>query len=65
MVGGERLVSRVRALANNVGPARTTAIPSWLPPLHQEVLRSLNGFTVQRGSLRMFGIGREDALDLD
>ena len=35
-----------------------------LPELHHRLLEGLNGFTVQAGTLRVFGVGRGDALDL-
>jgi hypothetical protein len=48
-----------------VGLLGAAKIDHRLPLLHRELLAALNGFTVQRGSLRMFGMGREDALDFD
>jgi len=59
------LVGRLAPVAEDVGSPATAKIADRLPWLHRELLAALNGFTVQRGSLRMFGIGRQDALDFD
>jgi hypothetical protein len=63
-----------RSLVDRLGPA-VSHVESWpaappasvdeLPPLHRELLQAINGFTVQGGALRVFGVGRGDVLDLD
>jgi hypothetical protein len=60
------LVGQLSPIAENVGPPLLLdKVKDFLPPLHRELLVSLNGFTVQRGTLRLFGVGRGDDLDLD
>ena len=67
--GEHRLSTRLRDLADNIG-TRTTGtaesddIGRVLPAEHRALLEGLNGFTVHRGAFRIFGIGRESALDL-
>jgi hypothetical protein len=60
------LVDRLHPVADNVGgrPANDSEI-GVLPRLHVELLRALNGFTLQAGSFRLFGVDRGDALDLE
>ena len=61
------LVDRLRPVAEHFveWPADPPSIVEEIPPLHRDLLRQLNGFTVQGGALRMFGIGRGDVLDLE
>lgn len=63
----QSLVDRIRPVAEHVkgGQAQPSAIIEALPPLHRQLLQALNGFTVQGGALRVFGVGRGDVLDLD
>ena len=61
------LVDRLRPVAEHVAdwPAEPSPIVEELPGLHRELLQALNGFSVQGGALRIFGIRRDDVLDLD
>lgn len=59
------LIAKLSPVANNVAVPALGRMGDHLPALHRELLAVLNGFTVQQGTLRMFGIGRKDALDLE
>ena len=66
MLEAVSLIDRLSPHAKDVG--RQIAIgetSDLLPQLHRELLASLNGFTVQNGTRRLFGVGRGDSLDLD
>lgn len=65
MIDAADLVGRLAPLVGNVGSPATAKITERLPSLHRELLGSLNGFTVQSGTLRMFGMSRADSLDFD
>lgn len=65
MLDAADLVGRLASVAENVGLPGTAKIADRLPSLHGELLPALNGFTVQHGSLRIFAMGREDALDFN
>jgi hypothetical protein len=58
------LIGQLAPLAEDVGLSTNGETHDVLSLLHRELLASLNGFTVQQGTLRMFGTGRGDALDL-
>ena len=64
MLDAGSLIAQLTPVAEDVGAPAKGSASDLFPLLHREVLASLNGFTVQQGTLRMFGTGRQDALDL-
>jgi hypothetical protein len=66
MLEGGSLPDRLRPLVDDVGGAQppSCSLLDSLPSVHRELLRALNGFTVQQGAMRFFGVARNDALDL-
>jgi hypothetical protein len=60
-------VERLRPLASDVAPLHdgASSLLERLPSAHCELLSAMNGFMVQHGVLRVFGVGRGDALDVE
>jgi hypothetical protein len=65
LLDGRDLVSSLSGVADHVGAPAAQDSRRIASPIHRHLLEAMNGFTVAQGTLRMFGIGRGDELDID
>jgi len=67
MLSAHELAGHLSRAAQNLGQRLDDSADetfALLPEFHQQLLTALNGFTLQQGAYRVFGVGRDDPLDL-